>query len=111
MSASLQTGKLVSLRGRNWVVLPSNIPELLKVKPLGGSDEETTGIYLPLEIPEDIPQDTRFPPPVPEDLGDISTAPLSLRFRTFGLPQWRRAFPGPRQALVSSSCLPDSYLW
>ena len=57
MSTSLQPGKLVSLRGRDWVVLPSSDPDLLVVKPLGGSDEETTGIYLPLEIPDDIPQD------------------------------------------------------
>ena len=38
MSASLQPGKLVSLRGRDWVVLPSDNPDLLVVKPLGGSD-------------------------------------------------------------------------
>jgi len=74
MSASLQPGKLVTLRGRDWVVLPSDIPELLVVKPLGGSEEESTGIYLPLEIKEDSPRDAQFPHPTPADLGDISTA-------------------------------------
>ena len=76
MSISLRPGKLASLRGRDWVVLPSDDPDLLVVKPLGGSDDETTGIYLPLEIPEDIPKDARFASPVAEDLGDISTARL-----------------------------------
>ena len=57
MSTRLQPGKLVSLRGREWVVLPSDDPELLIVKPLGGSDAETAGIYLPLDIKSDRPVD------------------------------------------------------
>lgn len=65
MSTSLQPGKLVSLRGRDWVILPSDDSDLLVVKPLGGSDEETAGIYLPLEIPEDIPKDARVDRRVP----------------------------------------------
>lgn len=69
----LQPGKLVSLRGREWVVLPSDDPDLLVVKPLGGSDDEIAGIYLPLRIPADLPADARFPLPAPEDLGDIKT--------------------------------------
>ena len=43
-------GSLVSARGREWVVLPSDDKDLLVVKPLGGSDEEITGVYLPLGI-------------------------------------------------------------
>ena len=79
MSSLFQPGKLVSLRGRDWVVLPSDDPDLLVVKPLGGSDEEATGIYLPLEIPSEVPQDARFEPPSAKDLGDISTSPIPLR--------------------------------
>ncbi|MCY4234029.1 MAG: hypothetical protein OXE59_09880 [Bacteroidetes bacterium] len=74
MSVALQPGKLVSLRGREWVVLPSDIPDLLIVKPLGGSEEESTGIYLPLGIKADIPKDAKFDYPTPLDLGDITTA-------------------------------------
>jgi hypothetical protein len=47
---ALRPGKLVTLRGRDWIVLPSEDPDLLVVKPLGGSDDEITGIYLPLEM-------------------------------------------------------------
>ena len=76
MKALLQPGKLVSLRGREWVVLPSDDPDLLVVKPLGGSDDEIAGIYLPFEIDADRPVDARFEPPTPADLGDVSTARL-----------------------------------
>ncbi|MBU2829714.1 hypothetical protein HF921_03875, partial [Acidithiobacillus ferriphilus] len=51
--SSLQPGKLVTLRGRDWIVLPSEDRDLLVVKPLGGSDDEIAGIYLPLAIESD----------------------------------------------------------
>ena len=105
MSTLLQPGKLVSLRGRDWVVLPSDTPELLVVKPLGGSDEETTGIYLPLEIPEDIPQDALFASPVAEDLGDISTARLLYDATRLAF----RNGAGPFRALAKLSFRPRAY--
>ena len=105
MSTSLQPGKLVSLRGRDWVVLPSDAPELLVVRPLGGSDEETTGIYLPLEIPEDIPQDARFASPVAEDLGNISTARLLYDAARLAF----RNGAGPFRALAKLSFRPRAY--
>lgn len=42
-------GSLVRARGREWVVLPESEADLLVIRPLGGADEEVTGIYLPLE--------------------------------------------------------------
>ena len=74
MKQKFEPGRLVSLRGRDWVVLPSDSPELLIVRPLGGSDDEIAGIYLPLNISDERPQEARFPPPSSEDLGDISRA-------------------------------------
>ena len=105
MSTSLQPGKLVSLRGREWVVLPSDAPNLLVVKPLGGSDEETTGIFLPLEIPSENPQDARFTPPTVEDLGDISTA----RFLYDAARLAFRNGAGPFRALAKLSFRPRAY--
>ena len=52
---------LVNLRNRDWVVLPSESADLLVVKPLGGADEETTAIYLPLGFDEDKPSLPNFP--------------------------------------------------
>ena len=43
-------GSLVKVRGRDWVVLPSDDQDLLVIKPLGGSEDEKTGIYLPLQL-------------------------------------------------------------
>jgi superfamily II DNA or RNA helicase len=105
MTALLQPGKLVTLRGRDWVVLPSDDPELLVVKPLGGSDDEITGIYLPLGIAADAPADARFPPPSVADLGDLSTARLLY-------DSARLAFKngaGPFRALAKLSFRPRAY--
>ncbi len=105
MSTSLQPGKLVSLRGRDWVVLPSAARDLLVIKPLGGSEEETTGIYLPLEISDDIPQDARFPSPGAEDLGDISTSRLLYDAARLAF----RNGAGPFRALAKLSFRPRAY--
>ncbi len=71
-------GRLVSLRGREWVVLPSDDAETLLLKPLGGSDEEITGIYLPLGFKDDEPSEAEFPAPKKDDLGAFSSARLLL---------------------------------
>lgn len=105
MSNLLQPGKLVTLRGRDWVVLPSDDPDLLMVKPLGGSDDEATGIYLPFEITHDSPQDARFAPPTPEDLGDITTAKLLFESARLAF----RNGAGPFRALAKLSFRPRAY--
>lgn len=105
MSTSLQPGKLVSLRGREWVVLPSSDPDLLLVRPLGGSEEETTGIYLPLGVPSDEPKDARFEKPTPEDLGDISTARILYDAARLAF----RNGAGPFRALAKLSFRPRAY--
>ena len=62
-------GKLISLRGREWMVLPSADEEVLLVKPLGGPDDEVTGIYLPLATPPGPPLGTRSLQSPPSRLG------------------------------------------
>jgi len=106
MIAQLQPGKLVTLRGREWVVLPSDDPDnLLIVKPLGGSDDEITGIYLPLDIRADRPVDARFLPPTSADLGDISTARLLYDSARLAF----RNGAGPFRALAKLSFRPRAY--
>jgi len=105
MTTLLQPGKLVSLRGREWVVLPSDDTDLLVVKPLGGSDEEITGIYLPLGIESDKPVDARFPSPSALDLGDISTARLLYDSARLAF----RNGAGPFRALAKLSFRPRAY--
>ena len=103
--ASLRPGKLVTLRGRDWIVLPSDDADLLVVKPLGGSDDEITGIYLPLEMAGDRPADARFPLPAREDLGDISSARLLYDAARLAF----RNGAGPFRALAKLSFRPRSY--
>ena len=63
-------GSLVSARGREWVVLPNPdeelSPDLLVLRPIDGSEAETTGILRSLETVEP----ATFAPPSPDDLGD-----------------------------------------
>ena len=103
--ASLQPGKLVTLRGRDWIVLPSEDRDLLVVKPLGGSDDEIAGIYLPLAIDSDRPADARFAEPAADDLGDISSARLLYDSARLAF----RNGAGPFRALAKLSFRPRSY--
>jgi superfamily II DNA or RNA helicase len=105
MNTVYQPGKLVSLRGRDWIVLPSNDPDLLVVKPLGGSDDEISGIYLPLGIQSDKPLETVFLPPTSDDLGDISTARLLYDSARLAF----RNGAGPFRSLAKLSFRPRSY--
>lgn len=86
------TGSLVRARGREWVVLPDSTDELVMVRPLGGTDEEVTGILLALEEIEP----AQFALPNPALVGDYRSGRLlrdALRlgfrssagpFRSFG---------------------------
>ena len=42
-------GSLVKARGREWVVLPESEEDMLVLRPLGGTEDEVAGIYLPLD--------------------------------------------------------------
>lgn len=105
MTTLFQPGKLVSLRGRDWIVLPSDTTDLLIVKPLGGSEEEIAGIYLPLGVETDQPVDAHFPAPGTADLGDISTARLLYDSARLAF----RHGAGPFRALAKLSFRPRSY--
>lgn len=90
--AAFSVGSLVRVRGREWVVLPGSDAELLMVRPLGGTDVETTGILTALEAV----QEATFAHPDPTQPGDYRSARLlrdALRlgfrssagpFRSFG---------------------------
>src|SRR5215510_1221888 len=105
MTTLLQPGKLVSLRGRDWIVLPSEDKDLLIVKPLSGSDDEIAGIYLPLGVETDQPVDATFSPPGVADLGDVSTARLLYDSARLAF----RNGAGPFRALAKLSFRPRAY--
>ena len=87
-------GTLVAARGREWMVLSGSAGDTLRVRPISGSEEDQTLIYLPLE-PDPV-REARFPAPDARRLGGHDAALLlrdalllSLRrgagpFRSFG---------------------------
>ena len=93
-AAAFTPGTLVSARGREWMVLAGSSAETLRVRPLSGSEEDQTLIYLPLE--SQAVHEARFPVPDVKQLGGHDAALLlrdalllSLRrgagpFRSFG---------------------------
>ncbi len=83
---------MIRARGREWVILPESSEDLLIARPVGGLDEEITGIMPAIEPVES----SKFPLPTLNDIGDFSSgqllrnaARLSTRaaagpFRSFG---------------------------
>lgn len=96
-------GDLVRARGREWVVLPETRADLLKLRPLGGSEDDATLIYLPLE-PEP-PVAASFDLPDPTQLGS-QTAALLLRD---ALRLKLRAGAGPFRSFGNIAVEPRAY--
>jgi len=100
---TFQPGSLVKARGREWVVLPDSEADLLHLRPLGGSDEDSTLIYVPLEATPPVP--ATFPPPNPEMAGSQAAGLLlrdSLRLKL-------RAGAGPFRSFGNISVEPRGY--
>lgn len=98
-------GSLVTLRNRPWVILPSDDADLLLLKPLGGSDEEITGIFLPVAGASEKPQSYNFVKPSSNDLGDFTSAKLLYNAARLSF----RNAAGPFRCLGKLSFRPRSY--
>ena len=84
---SFTVGSLVRVRGREWVVLPESTDEVVRVRPLGGTDDEVTGIFTTLEPIEP----AQFVLPDPERISDYRSERLLRAAVRLGF----RARPGP----------------
>jgi superfamily II DNA or RNA helicase len=94
-------GSLVKTRGREWVVLPESGDDLLVLRPLGGTDEEIAGVYLPLEAVES----ASFALPNPERLGDHRSCRLLRDAVRLGF----RASAGPFRSFAHLGIEPRPY--
>ncbi len=96
-------GSLVKCRGREWVVLPDagDDPDLLMLRPLGGTEDEVCGIYLPLESVEP----ASFDLPDPTAVGDH----LSCRLLRDAVRLGFRASAGPFRSFGKIACEPRPY--
>src|SRR5581483_4962474 len=94
-------GSLVKARGREWVVLPKSGDDLLVLRPLGGTDDETTGIYLPLEKVEP----ASFDLPDPTQPGDYRSCRLLREAVRLGF----RSSAGPFRSFARIAVEPRPY--
>jgi len=99
---SYAAGSLVRARGRDWVVLPESDGELVMVRPLGGSDEEITGILTALE--EIAPAGFELPNPSIH-LGDALSAGLLRDALRLGF----RSSAGPFRSVGRIAVQPRPY--
>jgi superfamily II DNA or RNA helicase len=98
---SFAVGSLVRARGREWVVLPESEDQLLVLRPLGGTEDEVTGIYLPLETVEP----ATFGLPEPSKPGDH----LSCRLLRDALRLSFRSSAGPFRSFARIAVEPRPY--
>ncbi len=101
---SFDVGALVRARGREWVVLPesNDEPGLLLLRPLGGTEDEVTGIYLPLETVESA--NFHLPDPA-SDLGNHLSCGLLRDAVRLGF----RSGAGPFRSLARVAVEPRPY--
>ncbi len=102
---SYSPGNLITYRNRDWMVLPSSDPEILMVKPLGASDEETTGIYLPLAVGNEKIKPATFEEPSADQVGNFRTAQLLFDAARLSL----RNAAGPFRSMGKLSFQPRAY--
>ena len=98
-----QPGDLVRVRGREWVVLPELRDDLVKLRPLGGAEDDATLIYLPLEPEPPVP--ATFDLPNPNTPGSQEAALLlwdALRLKL-------RAGAGPFRSFGNLNVEPRAY--
>ena len=99
---NFSAGSLVRARGRDWVVLPESGADLVMVRPLGGSDEEITGILTDLE--KVAPAGFALPDPR-EHLGDAIAARLLRDALRLGF----RSSAGPFRSVGRIAVQPRPY--
>lgn len=98
---SFAVGSLVKVRGREWVVLPESGKELLILRPLGGTEDEVTGILTQLETAEP----ARFDLPDPGKIGDYFSSRLLRDALRLGF----RSSAGPFRSFAKIAVEPRPY--
>ncbi|UXY31084.1 DEAD/DEAH box helicase [Streptomyces sp. HUAS TT20] len=101
MALTYSVGSLVTARGREWVVLPESEPDLLVLRPLGGSDDDIAAVFPAFEEVKG----AEFAPPEPGDLGDQRAAGLLRTALRVGF----RSGAGPFRSLAGIAVQPRAY--
>jgi hypothetical protein len=78
----MNPGSIVRCRNREWVLLPSDQPELCLLRPLTGITDEYVAVHrrladlISFQLPGERLQSATFPEPTVEDLADAASAHL-----------------------------------
>lgn len=105
LNATYKPGTLIKYRNRDWMVLPSDDEDILSIRPLGGSEEETTGVYIPLATGTEKIQYAEFPEPQPNEIGSFESAKLLFDASRLSF----RNAAGPFRCMGKLSFRPRSY--
>lgn len=96
-------GMVVACRQRQWVVLPSENSDLVRLRPLSGNESQICGVYLPLE--KSAIASAEFPLPKATELGDQEASQLLFNAARLSL----RSGAGPFRCLGRLSVCPRPY--
>jgi len=101
--SQFEVGSLVLLRGREWVVIPSDGDDVIRLRPLSGREDETIGIHRLLEESQLKP--AAFPDPDLTTAGDYLGGKLLRNAARLSL----RSGAGPFRSLGRISVRPRPY--
>jgi len=96
-------GALVRSRERDWIVLPQEEDQVIRLRPIDGTDEESIGVYLPLE--RDSIGISQYPTPDAGGAGDFTGALLLRDALRLAL----RNGAGPFRSMGRLSVIPRPY--
>jgi superfamily II DNA or RNA helicase len=101
--SNVYPGSIVTCRDRQWVVLPSELKDVIQLRPLSGNEDEILGIFNPLELETFSP--AQFPKPEAKSLQDQTSASLLLDAARLTL----RSGAGPFRSLGRLSVRPRPF--
>lgn len=107
MKQEFQTGSLVEYRKRPWVIQQLK-KDIVVLKPLGGTDDETMGLYLPLYGKDFKLTSYNFKKPSPQDIGKLGYKQSALMLYDACRLSFRD-IAGPFQCLGKLSFEPRPY--
>lgn len=98
---SFSPGNIVTARGREWIVLPDSTDDFVRVRPVGGADDESTGILTAIEPLVS----AEFAPPSPDKPGDYRSSRLLRDAARLGV----RTTAGPFRCFAGIAVEPRPY--
>ena len=78
----MNPGSVVHFRNRDWVLLPSDHPDVVHLRPLTGTSDEVVAVHRQLAnllgytLPTERISPSQFPPPSPDDVADAQSLHL-----------------------------------